>query len=78
MSFENTQDPEFLEKLKSAKTAEELMGSAKEEGIEFSDEQLQAIAGGYYTCGEAVCWEVCPFLDLIDSGFFSSKPIKPE
>ena len=30
-------------------------GLAKEEGIEFADEQLQAIAGGYYTCGEAVC-----------------------
>ena len=74
MSAENLQNPEFLEKVKSVKTADELMALVQEEGIELSDEQLQAISGGAYTCDDVVCWEVCPFLDLIESGF--SRPKK--
>ena len=37
-------NPELQEKLKAAKTAEELVDLAREEGVELSDEQLDSIA----------------------------------
>ena len=46
MNFENLKNPEFQEKLKSAKTADELVELAKAEGMELTDDQLEAIAGG--------------------------------
>ena len=69
MSSENLQNPEFLEKLKSAKTTEEFMALVQEEGIELTDEQLKAVSGGAFTCNDVVCWDVCPFLDLLEDGF---------
>lgn len=38
--------PEQIEKAKAAKSAEELLALAQEEGIELTDEQLNAVAGG--------------------------------
>lgn len=38
--------PEFLEKAKG-KTAEELIALVREEGVELTDEQLEAISGGW-------------------------------
>ena len=46
MNFEDLKNPEFQEKLKSAKTADELVELAKAEGVELTDEQLEVIAGG--------------------------------
>ena len=46
MNFEDLKNPEFQEKLKSAKTADELVELAKAEGMELTDDQLEAIAGG--------------------------------
>lgn len=46
MNFEDLKNPELQEKLKSAKTAEELVALAKEQGLELSDEQLEAFSGG--------------------------------
>ncbi len=69
MSSENLRSPEFLEKLKSVKTTEELMAFVQEEGIELTDDQLKAVSGGAHTCNDVVCWEVCPFLDLLEAGF---------
>ena len=46
--------PELQEKLKAAKTAEELVDLAREEGVELSDEQLDSIAGGEWTMSK--CW----------------------
>lgn len=46
MNFEDLKNPEFQEKLKSAKTADELVELAKAEGVELGDDQLEAIAGG--------------------------------
>ena len=46
MNFEDLKNPEFQEKLKAAKTPYELADLAREEGVELSDEQLEAIAGG--------------------------------
>ena len=42
--------PEILEKAKACKTPEELAALAREEGVELSDEQLEAISGGSW-CG---------------------------
>ena len=39
--------PEFQERLKNAKTEEELVELAEKEGLELSDEQLEAISGGW-------------------------------
>ena len=38
--------PEQLEKAKACKTSDELMALVREEGIELTDEQLDAISGG--------------------------------
>lgn len=46
MNFEDLKNPEFQEKLMAAKTAGELVELAKEQGVELSDGQLDAIAGG--------------------------------
>ena len=46
MNFEDLKNPELQEKLKSAKTPEELVALAKEEGVELSDEQLESLSAG--------------------------------
>ena len=46
MNFENLKDPKLQEKLKSAKTPEELLALAREQGYELSDDELQGLGGG--------------------------------
>ena len=46
MNFDELKNPELQEKLKSAKTVDELVALAKEEGVELSDEQLESLSGG--------------------------------
>ena len=46
MNFEDLKNPELQEKLKSAKSVEDLVALAKAEGLELTDEQLEAVAGG--------------------------------
>ena len=41
--------PEQLEKAKACKTVEEIVALAKEEGVELTDEQLEAVSGGETT-----------------------------
>ena len=40
---------EQIEKIKNCKNHEEMLAMAKEEGIELTDEQLEAISGGCVT-----------------------------
>jgi len=44
--------PEQIEKVKACKGQEELLKLAKGEGIELTEEQLQAISGGCGTASE--------------------------
>ena len=46
MNFEILKNPELQEKLKSAKTPEEILAIANDEGFELSDEELSAVSGG--------------------------------
>ena len=46
MKFENLTD-EQKAKAANAKTPEEILALAKEEGYELSDEELEAVAGGW-------------------------------
>ena len=48
---------EQIAKVKACKSAEEMLALAKEEGIELSDEQLEAVSGG--TCVRDT-YRVCP------------------
>ena len=59
MNFEDLKNPELQEKLKSAKTPEDILTMAKEEGFELSDDELEAVAGGsFWTCDDHVpCYE---------------------
>ena len=50
MNFEDLKNPELQEKLKSAKTPEDLLELAHEAGYELSDEELDGIAGGGWDC----------------------------
>ena len=46
MNFEDLKNPELQERLKAAKTIEELAAIAAAEGVDLSDEELKAISGG--------------------------------
>ena len=46
MNFDDLKNPELQEKLKACNTTSELVALAKEEGIEMSDDELDAISGG--------------------------------
>ena len=46
MNFDELKDPELQEKLKSAKSPEDILAIAKEEGFELTDAQLEAVSGG--------------------------------
>ena len=48
----NDLTPELKERARACKTAEELVALAHSEGIELSDEQLEALSGGIWDdCG---------------------------
>lgn len=58
MNFEDL-TPEQKEKAIACKTPEEMLELAKEEGLELSDEQLEAVSGGGWTepsCGDDTAW----------------------
>ena len=57
MKFEDL-SPELQEKAAACKTAEEIFALAKSEGIELSDEQLEAVSGGALF-SNFVCWLGC-------------------
>ena len=59
MNFEDLKNPELQEKLKKAKTPEELVAIAKEEGCELSNEQLESISGGDWRQDPCVEWGPC-------------------
>ena len=44
--------PEIIEKAKACESPEQIFALAKEEGIELTDEQMDAIAGGKHGHGE--------------------------
>lgn len=55
MKFEDL-TPEQMEKAKACNTPQDFLSLAKEEGYELSDEELEAISGGWGDCGNH-CWD---------------------
>ena len=55
MDFENLKNPELQDKLKACKTTDDIIELVKTEGVDLTDEQLQALAGGEERVTE---WEV--------------------
>ena len=54
--------PELREKAKACKTPDEMLALAKKEGYKLSDEEMQAVSGGW-GCSDD-CWDVdCPIND---------------
>ena len=55
---------EQIEKVKHCKNSEELLKLAKEEGVQLSDEQLDAVSGGCYNSSSVERYEIdemqCP------------------
>lgn len=51
MNYNDLTD-EQMAKARECKTAEELVALSKAEGIELTDEQLEGISGGGWTCGK--------------------------
>ena len=48
--------PELKEKARACKNGEELVALAQAEGVELSDEQLEAVAGGaFWDCSGNYC-----------------------
>ena len=58
MNFDELKNPELQEKLKACKSVDELVQLAREEGAELTDEQLDAVAGGYLYHNDEGNWEV--------------------
>ena len=56
---------EQIAKIKECKNQEELLKLAKEEGIELSEEQLQAVSGGM--CSSTEKGPVCPHCQSSDT-----------
>ena len=57
MNFDDLKNPELQERLKNAKTSEELLAIVNEAGYELTDEQLNAIAGGEGWCHECKTYD---------------------
>ena len=57
MNFEELKNPELQGKLKTAKTADDIIELAASEGIDLSEEQLQGISGGsdWSLCDDHEC-----------------------
>ena len=56
MNFEDLKNPELQDKLRAARTPEELLELAREEDYVFSDEQLEGMNGGWCCeCDEDGC-----------------------
>ena len=51
MNLEDLRNPELQKKLKEAKTPEELLALAREEGYELAGAELESVAGG--------SWDFC-------------------
>ena len=62
---------EQIEKLRNCKDANEALQLAKEEGIELTEEQLEAVSGGICTYPEILC-PICNSNDvkIIDGSFY--------
>ena len=57
MDFSNI-SPELREQARACKSTEELVALAESEGINLSDEQLDAISGGFdWSCSDAQAYE---------------------
>ena len=50
--------PELREKAKACQTPEEMLALAKAEGYKLSEEELEAISGGRWTC-DSYCSSYC-------------------
>ena len=46
MNFDDLKNPELQEKLKACETPEDVFELIRSEGIDLTDEELQAISGG--------------------------------
>ena len=55
MNFEELKNPELQDKLKACKTTDDIIELVRTEGVDLTDEQLQALAGGEERVTE---WEV--------------------
>ena len=63
MNFEDLKNPELQEKLKEAKTEDELVELAREGGVEMTDTQLEAVTGGSWSCDDKSCSRYVPCND---------------
>ena len=60
MNFEDLKNPELQEKLRACQTAEELVAFMASEGVEMSNDQLEAVSGGFeWSCPEKGCTSMC-------------------
>ena len=60
MNFDDLKDPELQEKLRNAKTPEDILQIAQEEGYELASEELAEVAGGgsWYEPGKKGCFNM--------------------
>ena len=56
MELDELKDPALQGKLRGAKSPEELLAVAREEGCELSDAALESVAGGsFWDCSDNIC-----------------------
>lgn len=59
---------EQIEKVKACKTPEAILALAKEEGVELTGEQLEAVSGGSYCVTSGVVCPQCHQHDTVREG----------
>ena len=64
---------EQIAKVKACKNSEELLALAKEEGIELSDEQLNAVSGGMCTSTKGPVCPHCKSGNTVSNDRYGSK-----
>ena len=64
---------EQIAKVKACKNQEELLKLAKEEGIELSDEQLEAVSGGFCSMHSALQCPNCGSLNVNTCEFWDRE-----
>ena len=75
MNVKDLKNPELQKRLQGAKTPEEILALAKEEGYELTDNELEQISGGAWSAADQA--PTCPYCGQTDVFCYSEPGLGP-